>query len=93
MPTKVIVADRVLEYQRAQAPLPRRRIKAGIVALAEGAGDIKALHGNLEGLCRLRIGEHRLVYRHRGGRIEIFYAAPRKIVYEYLASHIRELTE
>ena len=28
---------------------------------------------------------------HQGNRIEVFYAAPRTVVYEYLAAHLREV--
>jgi len=37
------------------------------------------------------VGEHRIVYRHHLGRIEVFYAAPRSVVYEFLAAHLQEL--
>lgn len=90
MPTKVTVADQVRAYQRTLAPEPRRRMKAAILALADGLGDLKPLQGNLEGCWRLRVGEHRVVYRHQAGRIEVFYAAPRNVVYEFLAAHLRE---
>jgi len=68
-------------------------MKAAILGLADGAGDLRPLQANLEGLWRLRVGEHRLIYRHRPGRIEVFYAAPRSVVYEFLAAHLRELLE
>jgi mRNA-degrading endonuclease RelE of RelBE toxin-antitoxin system len=83
----------VREYHRKLAPEPRRRVKAAIAGLAEGHGDIKALQGSLEGLSRLRVGEHRIVFRHNTGRIEVFYAAPRSVVYEFLAAHLHELLD
>jgi mRNA-degrading endonuclease RelE of RelBE toxin-antitoxin system len=64
-----------------------------IVGLATGKGDIKALTDNLDGFLRLRVGEHRVIYRYREGKIECFYAAPRKTVYEYLASHFHEMLD
>ncbi len=78
------------DYQRALPPEPRRRLKAAILGLAEGRGDTKPLQGSLEGLWRLRVGEHRIIYRRRAGRIEVFYAAPRSIVYEFLAAHLHD---
>jgi len=89
--TRVTVADQVREYQRALSPEPRRRMKAAILGLADGRGDTKPLQGSLEGLSRLRVGEHRIVFRHNAGRIEVFYAAPRSVVYEFLAAHLHEL--
>lgn len=65
-------------------------MKAAILGLSNGQGDLRPLHGRLEGLWRLRLGEHRIVHRHHGGRIEVFHAATRNIVYEFLAAHLRE---
>ena len=93
MSTKVTVSDQVREYHRTLAPEPRRRVKAAMAGLTEGRGDIKALQGSLEGLSRLRVGEHRIVFRHNEGRIEAFYAAPRSVVYEFLSAHLRELLD
>jgi mRNA-degrading endonuclease RelE of RelBE toxin-antitoxin system len=74
------------------APEPRRRLKQAIIGLGEGLGDIRALSDQLAGFHRLRVGEHRVIYRHQRGRIECFYAAPRKTVYEYLAAHLRDVS-
>ena len=93
MPTEVVTSDQVRAYQRTLAPEPRRRVKAAIIALAEGSGNLKPLQGDLTGLWRLRVGEHRIIYRHHDDRIEVFYAAPRENVYEFLAAHWRELLE
>ena len=76
------------EYQRMLAPEVRRAMKTAILALPHG--DTKPLSDELEGLHRLRVGRHRVIFRHRAGRIECFLAAPRSIVYEYLASHLHE---
>ena len=73
------------------APEPRRRLKQAIIGLGEGLGDIRALSDKLAGFHRLRMWEHRVIYRHQRGRIECFYAAPRKTVYEYLAAHLRDV--
>jgi mRNA-degrading endonuclease RelE of RelBE toxin-antitoxin system len=93
LPINVSVSAQVREYQRALAPEPRRRLKLAIIGLAAGKGDIRALTDKLAGLQRLRVGEHRVIYRIHKGRIECFYAATRKTVYEYLASHFREVLD
>ena len=90
MLTKVAVSAQVRAYQGKLAPEPRLRLKLAIAGLAENKGDTKALTDKLEGYCRLRVGQHRVVYRHFNGRIECFYVAPRKTVYEYLSAHFRE---
>lgn len=83
----------MLEYQRGLAPESRRKLKAAILGLAHGAGDTKPLQGNLEGFSRLRVGEHRAVYRYHAGQIQVFYAAPRRLVYEFVAAHLHELLD
>jgi mRNA interferase RelE/StbE len=90
LPIEVKVTAQVRDYQGRLAPEPRRRLKQAIAGLASGRGDIKALSEDLNGFYRLRVGEHRVVYRHHAGRIECFYAAPRKIVYEFLAANLRK---
>lgn len=89
MPIKVLVADQVREYQRRLAPQSRRKLKAAILALP--VGDTRALSDELTGLHRLRVGQHRVIYRHTGQSIECFFAEERKIVYEYLAANLSEL--
>jgi mRNA interferase RelE/StbE len=93
LPIEVRVNAQVRDYQRGLAPLLRRRLKQAIAGLALGHGDIRALGEDLSGFHRLRVGEHRVVYRHGEGTIECFYAAPRKIVYEYLAANLRKSLE
>jgi hypothetical protein len=66
-------------------------MKAVIQDLVDGRDDIKALEVNLEGKSRLRAGQHRIVYHRHAGRIEVFYAAPRSAVYEFLAAHLHKL--
>jgi mRNA-degrading endonuclease RelE of RelBE toxin-antitoxin system len=93
LPINVIVSAQVRAYQRALAPEPRRRLKMAIAGLSAGKGDIKPLTDKLAGFQRLRVGEHRVVYRLNKGRIECFYAARRETVYEYLASHFRQMLD
>ncbi len=76
-------------YQRALPPETRRTVKVAILGLPKG--DVRALTEGLEGLHRLRVGRHRFIWRYGEGEIRVFYAAPRKIVYEYLAAHLREI--
>lgn len=82
------MAEQVREYQARLAPEIRRTMKAAILGLPHG--DTRALSDELDGLYRLRVGSHRVIFRHRAGRIECFLAAPRSLVYEYLAAHLHE---
>ena len=76
------------EYQGRLAPEIRRAMKAAIIALPRG--DTKSLSDELEGLHRLRVGSHRVIFRYRTGQIECLFAAPRSLVYEYLAAHLHD---
>ena len=88
MPIKVNVTDQVRDYQRTLAPEVRRAMKTAIIALP--SGDTKPLSDELAGFHRLRVGQHRIIYRHRPGQIDCFLAAPRALVYEYLAAHLND---
>lgn len=51
--------------------------------LAKGRGDIKGLHGPLEGFCRLRVGGIRILFRQvHIKEIQLEYANTRDVVYE-----------
>ena len=82
------MAEQVRAYQRTLTPEIRRAMKAAILALPRG--DTKPLNDELEGLHRLRVGNHRIIFRHRAGQIECFLAASRSIIYEFLSAHLRE---
>jgi len=38
-------------------------------------------------------GSHRFIYRYHAGRIEVFFAEERKLVYELLAAHLARFFE
>ncbi|MEY2881098.1 MAG: hypothetical protein RLZZ15_3478 [Verrucomicrobiota bacterium] len=79
-------------FQRALAPVPRRALKAGILGLATGRGDIKALEDELAGLYRLRVGVHRVIFRYaEDGSIVCLFAQRRGVVYELLAASLSDL--
>ena len=86
---KIEVHERVRAYQRDLPPETRRTAKAAILALPQG--DTQPLVDELDGFYRLRVGRHRFIWHYQAGRIRVFYAAPRKLVYEFLAANLREL--
>jgi len=89
--TEISIKEEVRDYLRALSPETRRRAKAALGALP--TGDTKPLREELAGLHRLRVGNHRFIYRHHAGRIRVFYAAPRALIYEYLAGHLHDLLD
>lgn len=91
MPTKIVFREQVLAFQRALAPAPRRALKAAILGLAHGRGDITALEDNLAGAYRLRVGMHRVVFRYaEDGSIICFFCERRALVYEVLSANLAE---
>ncbi|MBI2814681.1 MAG: hypothetical protein HYX71_10385 [Opitutae bacterium] len=88
MRIEVIIAATVRDYLRRLAPEPRKLAKAALSSLPRG--DTKPLTDEFTGFYRLRVGQHRFIYRYQTGRLEVIYAAPRALVYEYLAAHFRE---
>ena len=69
----------------------KRIIHALEAFAADGRGDIKALRGELEGFCRLRIEGLRIVYsQHRGQIIRLEYADSRDVVYETFLKVLHE---
>jgi mRNA-degrading endonuclease RelE of RelBE toxin-antitoxin system len=86
MRTKVEVAPQVKEFVRSLAPTPRRSLTRAIKSLAQDSGDRKILEGRLAGYHRLRVANHRVIYREQfvsGARV-IFclFAEHRSVVYK-----------
>lgn len=80
---KILVSDGVAEWLAALPPQTKHRVRLALRGLANGRGDIRALSGELEGYCRLRVGGLRLIYRQLPGQvIQVDYADTRDVVYE-----------
>ncbi len=80
---KILASEAVAQWLVGLPPQTKRRVRAALRGLAKGRGDIKALAGDLEGFCRLRVGGLRLVYRHLPGQIiQLEYADTRDLVQE-----------
>lgn len=68
---------------RRSTPETKKRVRSALRGLQKGKGDIKALRGELEGFCRLRIDGLRIVYsQQQRGIIRLEYADCRDVVYE-----------
>jgi mRNA-degrading endonuclease RelE of RelBE toxin-antitoxin system len=87
MNLQVRVEQRVRDFLHTLAPEPRRAMWRAIKKLP--AGDVKPLEGILNGWSRLRVTEHRVLFREtvRGGvRImDCVFAERRSVVYEMFA--------
>lgn len=94
MRIEVHVRAQVREYQRTLAPEPRRVLKAAILGLEAGRGDIRALEDDLAGFYRLRVGTRRVIFRYaKDGSIICFFAGPRRLVYEVFAARLHEFLD
>ena len=88
---KILASDEVQQWLIALPPETKKRVRSALRDLQNGRGDIKALQGELEGFCRLRIGGLRIVYsQHRGQIIRLEYADSRDVVYETFLKVLQE---
>jgi mRNA-degrading endonuclease RelE of RelBE toxin-antitoxin system len=87
----ILASEQVRNWLTALPPDTKKRVRAALRGLEQGRGDIKALQGELEGFCRLRIDGLRVVYSQHVGRvIRLEYADSRDVIYE---TFLRVLSE
>jgi mRNA interferase RelE/StbE len=89
MKFRVELREQVRRHYETLGLTYRREVKRALKTLAEGRGDTRALEAPLEGYYRLKIGNHRLIFRHaHGGRIICVYMNTRKLVYEIFEDEV-----
>ena len=92
---KIELERQVVDFIRSLPPEPRRVLRRSLKNLGREKGDIRALEGDLEGFYRLRALRYRVIFFYQVSSerriIRCLYAAPRSIVYEIFAQHLREL--
>jgi mRNA interferase RelE/StbE len=76
------IPDTVAELIRGMHPLLKKKVKAGLAAVASDPDSGKALKEELEGLRSFRIGKFRIIYRTAGRTVEIVAVGPRRIIYQ-----------
>ncbi len=88
---KISASRQVSDWLQSLPPETRGRVRAALRRLADGKPvDVKTLQGELDGFCRLSVGEWRIVYRHRPGNIATLeYADSRSVVYEVFTRLLR----
>ena len=80
---KISASEQVQTWLVALPPETKKRVRLALRGLEHGRGDIKAMHGELAGFNRLRIGGLRVVYSQLPGRVlRLEYADSRDVVYE-----------
>jgi mRNA interferase RelE/StbE len=79
---QLLVGEEALEQLRALPKDLRRRIGEKLSVLESGfTGDIKKLAG-VENKYRLRVGNHRVLFRLAGKQIQVYAVKDRKEAYE-----------
>ena len=88
---KLLASEQAQRWLVALPPETRKRARSALRSLQNSRGDLKALRGELEGFCRLRIGGLRIVYsQHPGNMIRLEYADSRDVVYETFLHILQE---
>jgi mRNA-degrading endonuclease RelE of RelBE toxin-antitoxin system len=88
---KISASEQVQRWLVALPPETKKRVRAALRGLEWGRGDLKALRGELEGFCRLRIDGLRIVYsQHRGQTIRLEYADSRDVICETFLKVLHE---
>jgi mRNA-degrading endonuclease RelE of RelBE toxin-antitoxin system len=86
MKAEVQWSEQVQDFVSSLAPDPKKKLRAGIRALADDRGDIKPLVDELLGYHRLRLGNFRIIYREafeKGVAVrKCLFAERRDVVYE-----------
>jgi mRNA-degrading endonuclease RelE of RelBE toxin-antitoxin system len=88
---RILASEPVQRWLAALPPETKKRVRAALRGLQSGRGDIKALSGELDGFCRLRIDGLRIVYsQHPGQIIRLEYTDSRDLVYETFLKVLQE---
>ena len=76
-------SDQVVAALKTMHPGVRRDIRRQLDAVEAGKSTgTKPLAAPLEGLYRLRVGRHRVIFRYEDGELIAEFLAPRSIIYE-----------
>ena len=86
---RVLISDQVADYIRQLPPLAKKRIRSGLKGLATLDGDLKDLESPLEGYCRLRVYQFRIIVKIHADRVDCIFIERRSIVYEIFESNFR----
>jgi mRNA-degrading endonuclease RelE of RelBE toxin-antitoxin system len=82
------------DFLKSRAPEPRRKLRDALHDLEIGKGDIRSLHDELSGYCRLRVGEYRIIFHYVPGEdgpvCYCDFVESRAVVYEAFAAVLSE---
>jgi len=88
----VQIKEQVRAFQATLGLQSRREIKRAILRLSHEAGNIKALHDNLAGYYRLKVGRYRVIFRYLPGQVvDCVYLNERSLVYELFEAEMARI--
>ena len=79
---EVLISRQVLDFVGQLPPTPKRRVRAGLRGLSKLEGDIKDLERQLDGYCRIRVYQFRIILKIYPERVDCIFIERRNIVYE-----------
>jgi mRNA interferase RelE/StbE len=90
-PARLRIPDELVKLIRNMHPLLKRKVRAGLAAIAEDYTCGKALQAELQGLISYRVGAFRIIYRTaEKNNIEVVAIGPRKNIYQETYRILRE---
>ncbi|MEM0967298.1 MAG: hypothetical protein AAGJ81_14220 [Verrucomicrobiota bacterium] len=86
----VELSDQGVEYVRGLPPVPNKRIRAALKSLAKIEGDLMDLEHPLDGYCRLRVYQFRIILKIHQKKIDCIFIERKSLVYEvFEANYLR----
>lgn len=79
---EVRISKQVLDFVSQLPPTPKKRVRSGLRGLSELKGDIKDLERQLDGYCRLRVYQFRVILKIKPSQVDCVFIERRDIVYE-----------
>ena len=83
------ISTQVRDYISRLPPTPKKRVRSGLRGLATLEGDIKDLERQLEGYCRLRVHQFRIIIKIYPERVDCIFMERRNIVYELFEASLK----
>lgn len=84
---RIRISDQVADYIRQLPPTPKKRVRSGLRGLENLEGDLKDLEHPLEGYCRLRVYQFRVILKIQTDSVDCIFIERRSIVYEIFESN------
>lgn len=89
----VRLSCQVLGYVRQLPPTPKRRVKSALKKLGKLEGDLKDLEHPLDGYCRLRVYQFRIILKIHPEHVDCIFIERRSLVYDVFAASLLDRSE